>query len=146
MKIFTVLFVAILVGLLISAGCTSSENSAGTESPKFNEASTIFTQEENIGSSIIGLWKVQASDQQVIYWQFYNDGTLTGGSEPSSHEITGTWVTFDNGDYFVINASGTNSNGEQVTYNMALIMDLTNGTFSVDYPDEDKNWEFIRQP
>ena len=146
MKIFTVLFVVMLAGLLLSAGCTSGENPGGTESPKLNEASTVFTQEENIGSPIIGSWKIQADDQQVLYWEFHNDRTLTGGSEPGSDEITGTWSAFDSGDYVLTNAEGTDSNGEKITYNMALIIDLKNGDVSVKYPDGDKNWEFTRQP
>ena len=60
--------------------------------------------------------------------------------------ITGTWADFDNGDYILTNAETTKSNGEKITYNMALIIDLTNGAVSVKYPDEDKNWEFTRQP
>jgi hypothetical protein len=144
--------------LLMSAGCTSSEESTETVSPKLNAGSAVFTEvsltnapadnteEENISSPIVGVWKIHTSDQQVLYWQFHNDGTLTGGSEPGSHEITGTWETFGFGNYFAINAVGTNSNGEQITFNMALNNDLTNGTISVNNPVEDKNWEFIRQP
>jgi|WetSurMetagenome_2_1015567.scaffolds.fasta_scaffold130675_1 hypothetical protein len=143
--------------LLMSAGCTSSEESIETASPKLNDASTVFTEvsltnspsenteEENISSPIVGIWKIQTSDQQ-IYWQFHNNGTLTGGSEPGSQEITGTWETFGYENYFAINAVGTNSNGEQITFNMALTNDLTNGTVSVNYPVEDINWVFIRQP
>jgi hypothetical protein len=158
MKIFNCIFIVTLMILLMSAGCTSSKDSTETVSPKLNDASTVFTEvgltnapsdtteEENISSPIVGVWKIQTSDQQVFYWQFHNDGTLTGGSEPGSQEITGSWETFGYGNYFAINAVGTNSNGEQITFNMALTNDLTNGTVSVNYPVEDKNWEFIRQP
>jgi hypothetical protein len=158
MKIFNGIFIVALVVLLMSAGCTSSEKSTETESPKLNAASTVFTEdsltnapadnteEQNISSPIVGIWKIQTSDQQVLYWQFHNDGTLTGVSEPGSHDITGTWETFGFGNYFAINAVGTDSNGEQITYDMAITSDLTNGTIYVDNPDEYKNWEFIRQP
>jgi hypothetical protein len=158
MKIFNCIFIVTLMILLMSAGCTSSKDSTETVSPKLNDASTVFTEvgltnapsdtteEENISSPIVGVWKIQTSDQQVFYWQFHNDGTLTGGSEPGSQEITGSWETFGYGNYFAINAVGTNSNGDQITFNMALTNDLTNGTVSVNYPVEDKNWEFIRQP
>jgi hypothetical protein len=158
MKIFKGLFIFPLVILLITAGCTSSENSTGTESPKLNDASTVFTEdslaitpadnteEQDISSLIVGDWKIQTGDQQVLYWRFHNDGTLTGGSEPGSRQITGDWSTFGFEKFILINAIGTNSNGEQITYDMAITSDLTNGTISVDNPDEDKNWEFIRLP
>lgn len=158
MKIFTGLFIVTLLVLLISAGCTSNEKSTGTESPTLNDASTVFTEnsltiapaynidEQNINFPIVGVWKIQTGDQQVLYWQFHNDGTLTGGSEPDSHQITGTWETFGFGNYFLIKAVGTNSTGEQIIYDMALANNSTNGTVSVDNPDEYKNWEFIKQP
>jgi hypothetical protein len=158
MKIFNCIFIVTLMILLMSAGCTSSKDSTETVSPKLNDASTVFTEvgltnapsdtteEENISSPIVGVWKIQTSDHQVFYWQFHDDGTLTGGSEPGSEEITGSWETFGYGNYFAINAVRPNSNGEQITFNMALTNDLTNGTVSVNYPVEDKNWEFIRQP
>jgi hypothetical protein len=158
MKIFNCIFIVTLMILLMSAGCTSSKESTETVSPNLNDASTVFTEVsltnapadytegENISSPIVGVWKIQTSDQQVFYWQFHNDGTLTGGSEPGSQEITGSWETFGYGNYFAINAVRPNNNGEQITFNMALTNDLTNGTVSVNYPVEDKNWEFIRQP
>jgi hypothetical protein len=158
MKVFNCMFIVTLTVLLMSAGCISSEESTETVSPKLNDASTVFTEvsltnapsditeEENISSPIVGVWKIQTGDQQVLYWQFHTDGNLTGGPEPGSQEITGTWETFGYGNYFAINAVGTNSNGEQIPFNMALTNDLTNGTVSVNYPVENTNWEFIRQP
>jgi hypothetical protein len=158
MKIFKGLFLIPLVVLLVTAGCTSNENAPGTGSPDLNEASTVFTQEslaippsystgeQDISSLIVGDWKIQTSDQQVLFWRFHNDGSLTGGSEPGSSRITGTWSTFGFEKFILINATGTKSNGEQITYNIAITSDPTNGTISVDNPVEDKNWEFIRQP
>jgi len=158
MNIFKGLFIFPLVVLLITAGCTSSENSTGMESPKRNDASTVFTEdslaippadtpeEQGISSLIFGDWKIQASDQQVLYWRFYNDRTLTGGSEPGSRQITGDWSTFGFEKYALIHAVGTTSNGEQITYDMTITSDFTNSTISVDNPNEYKNWKFIRQP
>jgi hypothetical protein len=157
MKISKGIFIFPLVVLLITAGCTSSENSTGAESPERNDASTVFTEaslpitpaditeEQDISSLIIGDWKIQTGDQQVLYWRFHNDGTLMGGSEPGSSQITGTWSAFGFEKYILINAAGTNSNGEQITYNIAITSDLTKGTISVDNPVESINWEFIRQ-
>jgi hypothetical protein len=157
MKIFKGIFIIPLVLLLVTAGCTSNENAPGTESPELNEASTVFTQEsltiqpsdtseeQDISSLIVGDWKIQTGDQEVLYWQFQNDGTLTGGSEPGSSRITGTWSTFGFEKFILIEATGTKSNGEQITYNIAITSDPTNSTISVDNPVEDKNWEFIRQ-
>ena len=157
MKIFKGIFLILLVVLLVTAGCTSNENAPGTESPELNEASTVFTQEsltiqpsdtseeQDISSLIVGDWKIQTGDQEVLYWQFQNDGTLTGGSEPGSSRITGTWSTFGFEKFILIEATGTKSNGEQITYNIAITRDTTNGTISVDNPVEDKNWEFTRQ-
>ena len=157
MKIFKGIFLIPLMLLLVIAGCTSNENAPGTGSPELNEASTVFTQEsltiqpsdtpeeQDISSLIIGDWKIQTGDQQVLYWRFHNDGTLTGGSEPGSSRITGTWSTFGFEKFILIEATGTKSNGEQITYNIAITRDTTNGTISVDNPVEDKNWEFTRQ-
>jgi len=157
MKIFKGIFLIPLMLLLVIAGCTSNENAPGTGSPELNEASTVFTQEsltiqpsdtpeeQDISSLIIGDWKIQTGDQQVLYWRFQNDGTLTGGSEPGSSRITGTWSTFGFEKFILIEATGTKSNGEQITYNIAITRDTTNGTISVDNPVEDKNWEFTRQ-
>jgi hypothetical protein len=158
MKILKGICMFPLVVLLITAGCTSGENATGTESPLLNDASTVFTEaslaippadtpeEQDISSLIVGDWKIQTGDQEVLYWRFHNDGTLTGGSEPGSRRITGTWSTFGFEQFILINAAGTTSNGEQITYDMAITSDPTNGTISVDNPVEDTNWEFIRQP
>jgi len=147
-----------LVILLITAGCTSSENTPGTESPLLNDAATVFTedslaippadtpQEQDISVLIVGDWKIQTDDQQVLYWRFHNDGTLTGGSEPDSRQITGTWSTFGFGEFIAIHAVGTTGNGEQITYDMAITRDPATGTISVDNPVEHINWEFTRQP
>ena len=157
MKIFKGIFIIPLVLLLVTAGCISGENSTASESPELNEASTVFTQEsltiqpsdtpeeQDISSLIIGDWKIQTGDQQVLYWRFQTDGTLTGGSEPGSSRITGTWSTFGFEKFILIEATGTKSNGEQITYNIAITRDTTNGTISVDNPVENINWEFIRQ-
>ena len=158
MKIFKGIFIIPLVVLLVTAGCTSNENATGTGSPELNEASTVFTEEslaippsdttgeQDISSLIVGDWKIQTGDQQVLSWRFQNDGTLTDGSEPGSSRITGTWSTFGFEKFILINATVTKSNGEQITYNIAITSDPTNGTISVDNPVENKNWEFIRQP
>lgn len=158
MKIFNGMFTVALMALLMSAGCISSEKSTETISPNLNAGSSVFTEvsltngpadtteEQNMSSPVVGVWKIQMGNQQVLYWQFHNNGTLTGGSEPGSHQITGTWSTLGFGNYFAINAVGTNSTGEQITYNMALANDSTNSTVSVDNPVEYKNWEFIKQP
>ena len=158
MNIFKGIVIFPLVVLLLTAGCTSGEQATGTESPDLNQASAVFTEEslaippaditeeQSIGALIIGDWKIQTGDHQVLYWQFHNDGTLTGGSEPGSSRITGTWSTFGFEKFILINAAGTDSKGEQITYNMALANDSTNSTVSVDNPVEYKNWEFIKQP
>ncbi len=157
MKISKGIFIIPLVILLITAGCTSRENATGTESPALNGASTVFTEdslaittadtteEQDISSLIVGDWKIQTDDQQVLYWRFDKDGTLTGGSEPGSSQITGTWSTFGFEKYISIHAAGTKSNGEQIPYDMVITSDPTNGTISVDNPVENINWEFIRQ-
>ena len=158
MKIFKGIFLIPLMLLLVIAGCTSNENAPGTGSPELNEASTVFIEnsldippsdtleEQDISSLIVGDWKIQTGDQEVLYWQFQNDGTLTGGSEPGSSRITGTWSTFGFEKFILLQPSGTNSNGEQITYDMAITSDPTNGTISVDNPVENINWEFTRQP
>jgi hypothetical protein len=94
---------------------------------------------------IAGVWKIQTGDQQIFYWQFQNDGNLTGGSEPGSHQITGNWSTFGFKNLYAMNAVGTNSKGEQIAYNVVIASDLTNGTLSVINPVEYKTWKFIRQ-
>jgi hypothetical protein len=157
MKIFKGIFLIPLVLLLVTAGCTSNENATATESPELNEASTVFTEnslaippsdtleEQDISSLIVGDWKIQTGDQEILYWQFQNDGTLTGGSEPGSNRITGTWSTFGFEKFILLHATGTDSKGEQITYDMAITSDPTNGTISVDNPVENLNWEFTRQ-
>jgi len=157
MKIFKGIFIIPLVLLLVTAGCTSGENATATESPELNEASTVFIEnsldippsdtleEQDIRSLIVGDWKIQTGDQEVLYWQFQNNGTLTGGSEPGSNRITGTWSTFGFEKFILINAAGTDSKGEQISYDMAITSDPTNGTISVDNPVENINWEFTRQ-
>jgi len=158
MKIFKGIFIIPLVVLLITAGCTSGEHATETESPDLNDASPVFTEEslaippadtpegQDISSLIVGDWKIQTGDQQILFWRFHNDGTLTGGSEAGSSQITGTWSTFGFEQFIAITASGTNSKGENITYTMAITKDPTDGTISVDNPVEDKTWEFIRQP
>ena len=157
MTIFKGIVIIPLVVLLLTAGCTSGEQATGTESPDLNQASAVFTEEslaippadaneeQAISSLIVGDWKIQTGDKEVLNWQFHNDGTLTGGSEPGSSRITGTWSTFGFEKFILIQASGTNSNGEQITYDMAITSDPTNGTISVDNPVKDSNWEFTRQ-
>jgi len=149
-----------LLVLLISAGCTSSEKLTETESHTLNDASTVFTENsltnapednieeqdtevQNMSSQIVGTWEIQTANQQLLYW-FHNDGTLTGGSEWDSPQITGTWKTSVFGNSITINAVGTNSTGEKISYNMVLTYDFTNDIFSVDNPDEYKNWKFVR--
>ena len=157
MKISKGICIFTLVILLITAGCTSRENATGTESPVLNDASMVIsedslaippadiTEEQDISSLIVGDWKIQTDYQEVLYWRFHNDGTLTGGSEPGSSQITGTWSTFGFEKFILINATGTQSNGGQITYDMVITSDPTNATISVDNPGEDINWEFIRQ-
>ena len=146
-----------LVVLLITAGCTSGENATEGESPDLNEASAVFTEEslailptdttinQDISSLIVGDWNIQTGDKEILYWQFQNDGTLTGGSEPGSRQITGTWSTFGFEKFILIHADGTTSKGEQISYDMAITSDPTNGTISVDNPDKYISWEFTRQ-
>jgi hypothetical protein len=157
MKIFKGICMFPRVILLITAGCTSRENATGTESPELNGASMVFTEtslailladtpeEQDISSLIVGDGKIQTGDQQALYWRFHNNGTLTGGSKPGSSRITGTWSAFGFEKFILIHAAGTNSNGEQIAYNMAITKHLTTGTISVDNPVESINWEFIRQ-
>ena len=102
-------------------------------------------EEQDISSLIVGDWKIQTGDNQVLYWQFNSDGTMTGGSEPGSRQITGKWSTFGFGEFILINAAGTTGSGEQIAYDMAITRDPTDGTISVDNPDEYANWEFIRE-
>jgi len=146
-----------LVVLLITAGCTSGEHATEGESPALNEASAVFTHEslaippadttgeQDISSLIIGDWIIQTGDQEPLYWQFHNDGTLTGGSEPGSRQITGTWSTFGFEKFIEIQASGTTSDGREISYDMAITSNPTNGTISVDTPEEYSDWEFTRQ-
>jgi hypothetical protein len=157
-KIFNVIFIMLLVVLLLTAGCTTGEHATEPESPDLNEASPVFTEEslaippadtpegKDISSLIVGDWKIQTDDHQVLSWRFHDDGTLTGGSEAGSSQITGTWSTFGFEKFIAINASGMNTRGEYVTYNMAITRDPTNGTIFVDNPAEDVTWEFTRQP
>ena len=42
MKIISSILILLLVCLLVSAGCTSEEDSAEGESPDLNDASTVF--------------------------------------------------------------------------------------------------------
>ena len=49
------------------------------------------TSQESYTDKIIGAWKTQADDSQVLYWQFNEDGTLKAGNTPGSHDITGNW-------------------------------------------------------
>jgi len=158
MKISNSIFIIPLMVLLITAGCTSGEHATGTESPVLNDASPVFTEEslaitpaeipegQDICSLIVGDWKILTGDNQVLYWQFHNDRTLTGGSELGSRQITGTWSPFGFEQLISIDAAGTTGNGEQITYDMAISCDPTNGTIAVDNPVEDRNWKFIRQP
>jgi hypothetical protein len=152
MKGFNVIFVFTIVVLLITAGCTSDENPA-----QRNDASNVFVEddllnhpgdtpeEQDIGTLIVGDWKIQTGDNQVLYWRFHNDGTLTGGSEPGSRRITGNWSTFGFEKYIFVDATDTQSDGEHITYNMAITRDPANGSISVDNPAEYTTWEFIRQ-
>jgi len=156
MKIFNGLCIVALVVLLMSAGCTSSEKSTGTVSPKLNSSSPNVSNfvasipkenipEKNTSLPIIGVWKIQTGDQQVLFWQFHNDGKLTGGSEPGSNQITGNWSPFLFKNLFIINAVGIDSNGKQIKYdNVTIAIDLTNDTASGVMPVEYKNWKFTR--
>ena len=158
MKIINGLFIVALVVLLMSAGCTSSEKSTGTVSPKPSTSSPNITNfiasipkdnltEKNMSSPIVGVWKIQTGDQQILYWQFYNDGKLTGGSEPGSNQITGKWSPFLFKNLFIIDAVGTDSTGMQIKYdNVTIAIDLTNGTAVGVLPVEYKNWKFTKQP
>lgn len=147
----------VVVLLLITAGCTSGEPATEGESPDLNEAAPVYTEtsldippadtmeEQSIGTLIIGDWKIQTGNQEVLYWQFHPDGTLSGGSEPGSSRITGTWSTFGFDKFVVIQANGTTGNGTQIAYELAVTSDPASGTISVDNPDEYITWEFIRQ-
>jgi hypothetical protein len=158
MKIFKTIIILPIVLLLITAGCSSGEHAPEGESPDFNEASPVYTETslatppagssevQDISSLFVGDWKIQTGDHQVLYWRFHNDGTLTGGSEPGSTQITGTWLPFGFEQLISVEAVGTISTGENITYDMVLTGDPTNGTISVDNPVEERNWEFIRQP
>ena len=157
MNIFKGIVILPLVVLLITAGCTSGQNVREGESPDLNKASAVFTEEslpippadtseeQDIRSLMVGDWKIQTGDQEVFFWQFHNDGTLTGGSEPQSHRIKGTLSSFGFDKYIVIQASDSTGNGTQITYDMAITSDPTNGTISVDNPVEKINWKFTRQ-
>jgi hypothetical protein len=157
MNIFKGIVIFPLVVLLITAGCISGENAREGESPDLNEASAVFTEEslaippadttgeQDISSLIVGDWEIQTGDQDILYWQFQNDGTLTGGSAPGSRQITGTWSPFGCEKFIVIHANGTTGKGEQISYEMAITSDPTNGTISVDNPVENINWQFTRQ-
>jgi len=156
MNILKSIVIFLLVVLVIATGCTSPEHATEGESPALNEASAVFTEGslaipadtpegQDISSLIVGDWKIQTGDQETLYWQFHNDGTLTGGSEPGSHQITGTWSTFGFEKFIEIQASGTTNDGRQITYDMAITSDPANGTISVDNPEEYIDWEFTRQ-
>lgn len=158
MKLWKSVFMFFLVVLLmITAGCTSGEPAPEGESPDLNEAAPVYTEtslaivpadtaeEQPISSLIIGDWKIQTGTQEVLYWQFHPDGTLTGGSEPGSRQITGTWSPFGFEKYILIQASGSTGTGTQITYSMAITSDPATGTISVDNPGEYITWEFTRQ-
>jgi hypothetical protein len=146
----------LMVLLLITAGCTSGDPAPEGESPDLNEAAPVYTEtsldippadtleEQPVSSLIIGEWKIQTGNQEVLYWQFHPDGTLTGGNEPGSSRITGTWSSFGFEKYILIQAGGTTGNGTQIAYELAITGDPANGTISVDNPDKYISWEFTR--
>jgi hypothetical protein len=157
MKIINHLFILLLVSLLVTAGCTSEDDAAEGVTPVLNDASAVYPEEtltispdntpeeQDISSLIVGNWKIETGDSQVLYWEINSDGTMTGGSEPGSTRISGKWSTFGFGEFILINAAGTTDNGEQIAYDMAITRDPADGTITVDNPDEYVNWEFIRQ-
>lgn len=158
MKIFHCIFIVALVVLLMSAGCTTNEKSTGNVPSVLTDSSSNLTNfmasipkdntpEKNMTIPIVGIWRVQTSDQQIVYWQFYDHGKFTGGSKPGSNQITGNWSPFLFKNLFIIDAAGTDSNGKQIKYdNVTIAYDLTNDTASGVLPVEYKNWKFIRQP
>jgi hypothetical protein len=156
MKIFHGLFIVAIVVLLMSAGCTSSEKSTGNISPELNTSSPNVSNlvasipkdkipEKDMSSPIVGIWKMQTGDQHIVFWQFHNDGKLTGGSELGSNQITGNWSPFVFKNLFLINAVGTDNTGKQIKYdNVTIAINLDNVTASGVQP-EYKSWKITRQ-
>jgi len=171
MKIIKALCIITFVSLLITAGCTTGEKTSGITLPAHNAASPVFsdgnlavtpvstvlpgqnatispgttTLQESYADNMVGAWKTHVNDNQVVYWQFDTDGTLTGGSSPGSHEITGNWSGFFYKNAFRMQAAGTRNNGNQTMYDVVIGYDLTTGNVSVINPPEDRNWIFVRQ-
>jgi hypothetical protein len=104
------------------------------------------TTEKNVSSPVVGFWKIQTGDQQIVFWQFHNDGKLTGGSEPGSNQITGNWSPFVFKNLFLINAVGTDITGKQIKYdNVTIAINLDNITAFGVQPVEYKSWNFTKQ-
>jgi hypothetical protein len=156
MKINGIFFIALLI-LLITAGCLSDEKTSEAELPKLNDGSTIFIEDSLVtppanvpadadtSSLLVGVWKIQTGNQEELYWQFHDDGNLTGGSEPDSHQVSGEWSSIGFENLVTIHAVGANSNGEMIAYDIELVTDLSNRTISIVNPDEDSHWIFIKQ-
>jgi hypothetical protein len=154
MKMFHGVFIVAVVVLLMSAGCTSREKSTGnvslnTSSPNVSNFVAGIPQEniieKNMSPPIVGIWKVQTGDQQIVYWQFHDSGKFTGGNEPGSNQITGNWSPFVFKNLFLINAVGTDTTGKQIRYdNVTIATNLDNVTASGVQP-EYKSWKFTRQ-
>lgn len=157
MKVISGLLVVALFSLLITGGCMSGENNQSSVPGAYNTASPVVsgqiptvspvttTLQENYTDQIIGAWKTEVNDSQVIYWQFNNNGTLTGGSKPGDYSITGNWSLIGFRNLFAIKAVGTNDTGVNTTYNVVIYYDLTGKNISVVTPREDTNWTFTRQ-
>lgn len=156
MKIERVLVFVALASLLITAGCISNEKNQNTvpsndstQLPVVSNQSPVvsatITLQANYIDKLIGAWKTETNGSQAIYWQFNNNGTLTGGSEPGSHDITGRWGLIGLRNLFEMNATGTNSTGKQTTYDIVIYYDLASKNVYVVNPPEDRNWNFIRQ-
>ena len=157
MKIVDGLLCIALAGLLITAGCISGKTNQGTVpstqkgiSPVFPNASTIApvatTLQESYADKIIGTWKTESNNSRVLYWQFNENWTFTGGSEPGGQELTGNWSQFTFKNAFEIKGISTNSTVLQKTFDIFIGYDISNKTVSVIYPAEYSNWKFIKQP
>ena len=157
MKIITGLLIVIFAGILLSSGCTSLQKNGiispinGTSAPTIPEQSLTVspigtTLQESYADKIVGTWKVQTDTSKVLYWQFSNDGSLTGGSSPGSNEITGNWSSLGFRNLFEIDAASINGTGSLAkNYNLVIYYDIDHHGVHVQDPSEDRNWTFVRQ-
>jgi hypothetical protein len=154
MKIIDILLIITIASLLITAGCITGEKTPGITPPIHTKTLTVQSPaispettklKENYADQIIGAWKTQDNNNQVIFWQFDKEGNLTGGYEPKSHELTGNWSNMGFPNLFELNAVNTNSTGFQKNYSFVFYYDINNKKVMGTGPGDYNNVTFIRQ-